>query len=91
MGWVPDRPQLTFQKCWQKNDDVKGIIMGSLFKRLDIVHTGSKNGFLPGGQLMYKAGRTHDNYWEETNSKNCEKWISGIVIPHFPVASVSEG
>jgi len=53
---------LTFQKCWQKNNDVKGIIMGSLFKRLIIVHTGSQNGFLPGGHLMYKAGQTHGNY-----------------------------
>lgn len=52
------------------------------------MHTGSQNGFLQGGHLMYKAGQTHSNYWGETNSKNCEKWISGIVIPHLPDVSV---
>jgi hypothetical protein len=36
---------LTFQKCWQKNNDVKGIIAGSFSARLIIVHIGTKYGF----------------------------------------------
>jgi len=88
LGRVPDRHQLDFPEMLVKNNDVKGIIMGCSSKRLIIVHTGSQDGFLPGGHLMYKAGQTRGNYRGETNSKNFEKWISGIVIPHLPAASV---
>jgi hypothetical protein len=45
------------------------------------------NGSLPGGHLMYKAGQTRGNKREETNSKNFEKWISGILI-RVPAVSV---
>jgi hypothetical protein len=37
-SWIDTN--LTFQKCWQKKDNLKGIITGSALKRLIILHIG---------------------------------------------------
>jgi len=42
-SWIDTN--LTSQKCWQKHNNVKGIIAGSSSKRLIIVYIGSQNGF----------------------------------------------
>lgn len=85
-SWVDSN--LTFEKCWQKKNDVKGLVKGNASKRLIIVHIGSKNGFLEGGLLLYKAGTTTGDYHGEMNSINFEKWISEMVIPNLPPNSV---
>lgn len=40
------------------------------------------------GDLMYKAGQTSGDYCREMNSTNFGKWISEMVIPNLPPASV---
>jgi hypothetical protein len=85
-SWVDTN--LTFQKCWQKNGDVEGVMpTGSAANRLIILNMGSKNGFLPGCFLMYKAGTTTGDYHGQMNSGNFEKWITVQVITNLPPSS----
>jgi hypothetical protein len=56
--WVD--ANLTFKKCWQ-NYDVCGVLTTvSASNRLIVVHIGSKNGFLEGVGLIFKAGTATD-------------------------------
>jgi hypothetical protein len=53
---------LTFKKCWQR-DDVMGIQMNvNSENRLIMLHVGGINGFLPNSQLVYKAGSATGDY-----------------------------
>lgn len=85
-SWVDTN--LTFQKCWQRKNDVRGIMKGNATKRLIIVHIGSRNGFLTGGLLMYRSGTTSGDYHGEMNAINFEKWLSERVLPNLPPSSV---
>jgi hypothetical protein len=60
---------------------------GSAENRLIILNIGSKNGFLPGCFLMYRAGTTTGDYHGQMNSGNFEKWITVQVIPNMPPSS----
>jgi hypothetical protein len=46
-------------------------------------------GFLPGSLLIYKAGQTSGDYHREMNSTNFKKWISEVVIPNLPPATMT--
>ena len=79
---------ITFRKCWQ-GPGVTGVaenISGT--SRFIIVHIGSKDGFLPGAELIFKAGNTKGDYHGQMNSKNFSKWVKEKVIPGLPPQSV---
>jgi hypothetical protein len=66
--WVDSN--LTFRKCWQ-GPGIRGVmdtVSGS--NRLIVVHIGSKDGFLPGAQLAYKANSTSGDYHGQMNYDN---------------------
>lgn len=80
---------LTVDKCWQKEGDVKGILKwGSASNRLIVVHIGSENGFLENGVLVFKAGNSTGDYHGQMNSENFEKWLKERVLPNLAPSSV---
>jgi hypothetical protein len=56
--------------------------------RLIVVHIGSKDGFLPGAQLAYKANSMSEDYHRQMNYDNFSRWITHQVIPNLPPNSV---
>jgi hypothetical protein len=55
--------------------------------RLIVVHIGSKNGFLEGAELIFKAGTASGDYHGQMNSQNFEKRLNKKVIPKLPLNS----
>jgi hypothetical protein len=53
-----------------------------------VVHIGSKNGFLEGVELIFKAGNASGDYHGQKNSVNFEKWLNEKLIPILPLNSV---
>ncbi|XP_049779793.1 uncharacterized protein LOC126176676 [Schistocerca cancellata] len=80
--WVDNN--ITYRKCWQ-GPGVEGImdnVSGS--NRIIVVNIGSKDGFLPNAQLVYKAGCATGDYHGQMNYENFSNWISNKVIPNLP-------
>jgi hypothetical protein len=57
--------------------------------RFILVNVGPENGFLPGAQLLYTAGRASGDYHGQMNSDNFQKRLVGKVIPYLPDSSVT--
>jgi hypothetical protein len=73
---------------WQ-GPGIRGVIDAvSRSNRLIVVHTGSKDGFLPGAQLAYKANSTSGDYHGQMNYDNFSRWITHQAIPNLPPNSV---
>jgi transposase len=56
--------------------------------RLIIVHTGSKDGFLPVAQLAYKVNSMSGDYHGQTNYDSFSQWITHQVILNLPPNNV---
>jgi len=56
-------------------------------QRLIVVHAGSKNGFVEGAQLVYKASSCTGDYHKEMNAVNFTKWLTEKLIPNLPPKS----
>jgi hypothetical protein len=54
------------------------------WKKLIMVHAGSRAGFLQGAELMYKAVSASGDYHGQMNSINFEKWIREKLLPKCP-------
>lgn len=74
-------------KCWQSKD-VGLNVPFSKGERMIIVHAGSKNGFIPGAALIYKASSSTGDYHNEMNFDNFMKWLEQKLIPNLPEKSV---
>ena len=73
----------TVAKCWQ-HKDVHGVMPPySRGQRLIVVHAGSKNGFVEGAQLVYKASACTGDYHKEMNAVNFTKWLTEKLIPNL--------
>jgi hypothetical protein len=83
--WVDS--SLMFKKCWQ-GDAVDLVITTSTSHILIMMNIGSSNGFLEGTGLVFRAGTASGDYQGQMNADNFEKWLSEIVIPKLPPASV---
>jgi hypothetical protein len=84
--WVDSN--LTFQKCWQ-GPGIRGVmdtVSGS--NRPIFVHIRSKDDFLPGAQLAYKANSRSGDYHGQMNYDDFFQWITHKVIPNLPPNSV---
>ena len=57
-----------FSKCWQ-NEKLGAFVKDSAGNRLIVVHTGSKDGFVPNADLVFKAGCTIGFYHKQMNKK----------------------
>jgi hypothetical protein len=83
--WVDN---LNFRKCWQ-GPGIRGVMdTVSRSNRLIVVHIGSKDGFLPGTQLAYKANSTSGDYHGQMNYDNFSQWITHQIIPNLSPNSV---
>ena len=66
--WVDNN--LTFGKCWQ-SDDILGVVTNtSSSNRIIVVQAGSKNGFIDGSELLFKAGKVSGDYHGQMNGQN---------------------
>jgi hypothetical protein len=86
--WVDS--SLTFKKWWQ-GDEFDGVMTTSTSHRLIVMHIGSSNDFLEGAGLVFRAGTASGDYHGQMYAHNFEKWLSEIVIPNLPPASVCYG
>jgi hypothetical protein len=57
--------------------------------RLIIFHVDIINGFLQNAELIYKAGKSTDDYHGQMNDVNFEKWVRNKLIPSLPTNSVA--
>ncbi|XP_053395641.1 uncharacterized protein LOC128555879 [Mercenaria mercenaria] len=82
----------TAKRCWQR-DDLPGVIPPcNRGQRLLVVHAESRNGFIKGAQLVYKASSSSGDYHHEMNGQNFTKWLKEKLLPnlHSPSAIVME-
>ncbi|XP_068081808.1 uncharacterized protein [Anabrus simplex] len=84
--WVDNN--LTFNKCWQSDNQPGVMTNRSSSNRLIIVHAGCEDGFLEGALVIFKAGKTSGDYHGQMNAENFEKWIREKLLPNLPKNSV---
>lgn len=85
-SWVDSN--LTFNKCWQSENQPGVLTNTSSSNRLIIVHAGTQDGFLNGSLLIFKAGKSSGDYHGQMNAENFQKWISEMLLPNLPEKSV---
>jgi len=56
-------------------------------QRLIVVHAGSKNGFIEGAQLVYKASCSTSDYNNEMSAAIFTKWLTEKLILNLPPKS----
>lgn len=79
---------LVMGKCWQ-GPGVMGVTSSASGSgRYIVVGIGSEKGFLPGSQLVFKAGSSTGDYHGQMNGENFTRWIMEKVLPNLPPASV---
>lgn len=57
-------------------------------QRVVIVHAGCETGFIPNALLTFKAGSKSDDYHDNMNYENYEKWLRTQLMPNLPPNSV---
>lgn len=74
----------TMQRCWQ-GPGVSGVRPPcNRGQRLIVVHAGSREGFVEGAKLVYKAAASTGDYHNEMNGQLFTKWIQERLIPNLP-------
>ncbi|XP_060606307.1 uncharacterized protein LOC132758630 [Ruditapes philippinarum] len=74
----------TCKSCWQGpnlRDAKRPLNKG---QRLIVVDAGSRNGFVPGTRLMYKASASSGDYHSEMNGDTFGKWLREKLLPNLP-------
>ncbi len=64
-----------------KNPNGKG-------KRLIVVHAGSKDGFVPGAELIFQANKADGDYHGEMTARTYEQWFQRQLLPNIPPNSI---
>ena len=62
-------------KCWKSNDVGLNVPIGK-GDRYIIVHAGSKDGFIPNAQDVFKGNSSKVDYHAEMNGTKFEKWLT---------------
>ena len=77
----------TAKYCWQ-NATTDGVTAPvSRRQRLIVVHGGSKEGFVPGALLIYKASSATSDYHSEINGANFLKRMKEKLLPNLKTKS----
>ena len=74
-------------KCWKSNDVGLNVPIG-MGGRYIIVHAGSKDGFIPKAQAVFKGNSSKGDYHTEMNGTKFEKWLTEQLIPNLKPRSV---
>ena len=71
-----------------KSCSLRGPVFGG--KRIVIAHTGTSNGFIPGGLLLCgkKLSDAFADYHQDMNANVFENWFPEKLIPNLPEKSV---
>lgn len=77
----------TVSKCWQTNQIGLSVPFNK-GERMILVHAGSKNGFISGAKLVFKAKSTTGDYHNEMNFENFKKWLQEKLLPNLQPNSV---
>ena len=73
----------TAKRCWQGENMPGALPPCNRGQRLIVVHAGSKNGFIRGAQLVYKAASATGDYHHEMNGQNFKKWLEEKLLPNL--------
>ena len=73
----------TSKYCWQGDNTPGTIRPCNRGQRIIVVHAGTKDGFVSGAELIYKARSTTGDYHSEMDGKNFTKWIEEKLIPNL--------
>ena len=74
-------------ECWKSNDVGLNVPIGK-GDRYIIVHAGSKDGFIPNAQDVFKGNASKGDYHTEMNGTKFEKWLTEQLIPNLKPRSV---
>ena len=77
----------TVSKCWQTNQIGLSVPFNK-GERMILLHAGSKNGFISGAKLVFKAKSTTGDYHSEMNFENFKKWLQEKLLPNLQPNSV---
>ena len=69
--------------CWQGPNTPGVIPPCNRGQRLIVVNAGSKKGFIPGAQLIYRASSSTGDNHREMNGANFTKWIEQQLLPNL--------
>ncbi|XP_074648979.1 uncharacterized protein LOC141904300 [Tubulanus polymorphus] len=93
VGSVPDRilVDMNIKSC--KSAWLDGLTTGLKDRtgkgdRLIILHVGSEDSFLEGGELVFKSRRKNADYYDDMNGEDFEKWFKETLLPKLPPNSV---
>ena len=78
----------TVDRCWQ-TDEICLSVPFNKGERMIIVHAWTKDGFIPGAKLVFKAKSNFRDYHSEMNFNNFTKWLNERRIPNFKVVTDS--
>ena len=71
-------------QIWCKESNFSLHTPFSRGERLNVLHAGSKAGFLKGTELVWKAKSSTGDYHDEMNGDNFFKWVKEKLTPHLP-------
>ena len=77
----------TAKYCWQSATTDGVAAPANRGQRLIVVHGGSKEGFVPGALLIYKASSASGDYHSEMNGANFLKWMQEKLLPNLKTKS----
>ena len=77
----------TVDKCGQ-TDEIGLTVPFNKGERMIIVHAGTKDVFIPGAKLVFKANASSGDYHNEMNFNNFSKWLNERLIPNLKSKSV---
>ena len=74
-------------KCWKSNDVGINVPIDKGCRYI-IVHTGTKDGFIPNAKDVFKGNSSKGDYHAEMNGTNIEKWLTEHLIQNLKPHSV---
>ncbi|XP_050307978.1 uncharacterized protein LOC126744565 [Anthonomus grandis grandis] len=77
----------SFRSSWQDDTKQTDSRKNSEGHRYIVVHTGTKDGFIKGANLIFKSGLKTRDYHDNMNRKNFENWFKTQLVPNLPPKS----
>lgn len=69
--------------CWQGLSTSGVVAPCNKGQRLIVVHAGSRDGFVPGACLIYKASASTGDYHKQMDGNNFTKWLTTQLLPNL--------
>ena len=77
------------ERIWVDSDETGGFKHPSgKGQRLIILHAGSRNGWIPGCELIFVSKKKSDDYHDEMNAQHFLEWFEKTLLPRIPSNSI---